>query len=245
MYKEILSQTDHREYRLPKGPWIMMQKWKHLLFMHLPADADLLQKHLPPGLELDTYKGNAWISIIPFSVKAMKIRNIPEIPYFRSFLEINVRTYVRKNGVAGVYFFSLDASKLHAAAGGRIAALPYFYAKANISKKQDKIIFSSVRKGNALAAFKASYRPVGDVFTPQKESLNHWLMERYFLYSYHYGTLFRGDIHHQKWEIQEAEADVEKQTMLPFPGEKAHHTKPIFHYAQSKQALFWMIKRIK
>lgn len=245
MYKDILQQTDHREYPLPKGPWIMMQKWEHLLFMHWPVREDLIKNHLPPGLELDTYDGNAWISIIPFKVSAMRLRKMPKLPYFGCFLELNVRTYVKKDKKAGVYFFSLDTSKLLAAAGGRIATLSYYYAKMNMKKERDQIIFSSVRKGKSTSGFKASYRPAADPFHPEKESLDYWLMERYFLYSYRYGKLFRGDIHHRKWEVQKAEADVKKQTMTAFLGEKTSYTKPLFHYARSKQALFWMVKPIR
>ncbi|WP_165767961.1 YqjF family protein [Virgibacillus indicus] len=243
MYKDILRHKDHREYQLPQGPWIMMQKWEHLLFMHFPVKEDLIERHLPPELELDTYDGNAWISIIPFKVRAMRMRKMPQLPYFGYFLELNVRTYVKKDGIAGVYFFSLDASKLHAAAGGRIATLPYYYAKMNLKKKQDEIIFSSMRKGKSEVGFMANYHPVGDTYHPDKGSLDYWLMERYFLYSYRNGTLFRGDIHHKKWEVQRAEANVKKQTMTPFLGGNSYTAKPMLHYVQSKQALFWMIKR--
>ncbi|WP_165769032.1 YqjF family protein [Virgibacillus profundi] len=245
MYKKILKSIEHREYPLPKGPWIMMQKWDHLLFMHWPVSPEIMEARLPPGLKLDTYDGDAWITIIPFKVSAMRLRKMPQLPYLGSFLELNVRTYVKHNGISGIYFFSLDASKLHVVIGARMATLPYFYARMEMKKEDSSFYFSSTRKGNESVAFKGSYQPIGAPFYPEKDSLNHWLMERYFLYTYRSGSLFRGDIHHRRWEIQEAKAKLETQAMTPFLPENVLDTKPILHYARSKRALFWMIKKVK
>lgn len=111
MDQAIIHQTDHRECPLLKGPWLMTQTWELLLFLHWPVPKEVLIKYIPAGLELDTYEQVAWISLIPFQVRNMRFRKTPSVPCFHKFSELNVRTYVRQEGLKGVYFFSLDADK--------------------------------------------------------------------------------------------------------------------------------------
>jgi uncharacterized protein YqjF (DUF2071 family) len=244
MYKNILKSTDHRGYPLPKGPWVMMQKWDHLLFLNWPVSPNGISVHIPSGLELDTYNGDAWISVIPFRVRNMRLRNMPQIPYFRTFLELNVRTYVKHQGVKGVYFFSLDASKLHAVLGARIATLPYFYARMKMEQYRDTFHYSSSRKGGQPANFKGSYQPIDGQFYPEQDSLNHWLLERYFLWTYRSGELFQAGIHHKPWKVQDAAVHIDTQTLTSFLPASSLGTQPIAHYASTKTALFWMVNKV-
>ncbi|UJL47196.1 DUF2071 domain-containing protein [Virgibacillus sp. NKC19-16] len=246
MYKSIRKSTQHRDYPLPDSPWIMTQKWDHLLFMHLPVSQEVMKAQLTEGLELDTYDGVAWITIIPFKISDMRLRKMPPFPFLRSFLELNVRTYVRRNGRAGIYFFSLDADKLLAVLGARVATLPYFYAKMKMKKRAGSFHYSSVRRGNADAIFKGSYHPISEAYYPEKGSLTHWLLERYYFWSYKDGALFRGDIHHRQWKIRDAEATIQRQNMVPFLPENNMNEEPLLlHYASSRRVLFWPIKKVE
>ena len=245
MYKDIINSTTHRDSPLPKEPWFMTQKWNDLLFIHLPVAKKLLDRKIPAGLELDTFEGTAWISILPFKVSHMHLRKIPPLPYLTSFLEVNVRTYVKRKGISGVYFFSLDANNLTGVLGARIVSLPYFYAKMNMVKKTDTIYFESLRKGSSTASFEGFYKPISKAYYPEPASLNHWLIERYFLWSYRNNSLFQGNIHHKQWKIQDAEVTIEKQNMLPDFPENILVGNPIFHYADAKRVLIWPIKKVK
>lgn len=245
MYKDILESTDHRDYPLPDKPWIMTQKWNDLLFIHLPVLQNILTAKLPKGLELDTFQGKAWISILPFRVTNMHLRKIPPLPFFHSFLEINVRTYVKSNGLPGVYFFSLDANHFPAVFAARTVTLPYFYANMNMKREKDTIHIESVRNNNSDIALKGSYKPISEGYFPERSSLSYWLMERYFLWSSRKNMLFRGDIHHKPWKIQKAEAVLKKQNMLPDFLNDTIIGNPIFHYANTKRVLIWPIKKEK
>src|SRR5947207_7616312 len=114
---EIIHQTVHRPWPLPKGPWIMTQTWDNLLFAHWPISPDAMRQVVPPALELDTYDGKAWLGIVPFEITDFRPRSFPGIPGLSTFPEINVRTYVTLGGKPGVYFFSLDAANLPAVIG--------------------------------------------------------------------------------------------------------------------------------
>src|SRR4051794_23584100 len=109
MHKEF-QQLAHRPYPLPNSPWIITQVWNDLLFMHWPIEIDQIKTLIPDRLEIDSFKGSAWISIIPLLVTGMSAKWLPPIPFLNSYIELNVRTYVRYEGVPGIYFFRLHAN---------------------------------------------------------------------------------------------------------------------------------------
>ena len=122
--------SSHRPWPLPRAPWVMAQTWEDLVFLHWPMDPDDLRARLPRGLSLDTYRGDAWVSITPFVVTGLRPRGIPAVPGLSSFAETNVRTYVTRDGKPGVWFFSLDASsRLAVTAARALYHLPYHHAE--------------------------------------------------------------------------------------------------------------------
>ncbi|HLY99856.1 MAG TPA: DUF2071 domain-containing protein, partial [Candidatus Angelobacter sp.] len=53
----LLTQTAHRFIPMPRGPWIMRQRWHDLLFAHWVVDSDQLRRLVPAELELDLFQG--------------------------------------------------------------------------------------------------------------------------------------------------------------------------------------------
>ena len=104
-------------------PWLFRMRWVDLLFMHWPVPADALRPLIPPGLELDTYEGRAWLGVVPFGMEDVAPRFLPAPPGPGAFPELNVRTYVRRRGRGGVWFLSLDAGS-RLAVEGRAGRLP-------------------------------------------------------------------------------------------------------------------------
>src|SRR5437660_634498 len=94
----------------PKDQWtIMYQSWRDLLFLHWQYDAAAIQRTLPPGLQVDTFAGKAYLGIIPFFMQNVHPILVPPLAWLSDFLELNVRTYVfDENGVPGIWFYSLD-----------------------------------------------------------------------------------------------------------------------------------------
>ncbi len=104
----MIEPTD-RTWPLPKSPWVMRMIWSELLFAHWPIQPDAVARLLPDGLTLDTRDGQAWIGVVPFLMSSVAPRCCPAVPGLSRFLELNVRTYVIRDGKPGVWFFSLDA----------------------------------------------------------------------------------------------------------------------------------------
>ncbi|OXM84864.1 YqjF family protein [Paenibacillus rigui] len=238
---ELLQNSSHRPWPLPKLPWIMKQTWHDLLFAHWPVPVGLLRPWVPDALPLDTFGGNAWIAVVPFGMTGIRARGLPPIPGTSRFPEINVRTYVTLQGKPGVYFFSLDAAHALAVWGARrFYRLPYYLAEMKLEKAGQEIRYLS-RRADGTVQFEGRYRPVSPVFEAAHGSLERWLTERYCLYTLgSSGEPMRCDIHHPVWPLQLAEAELRSCTMLtgqglPSIGGKA----PLLHYASRLDVLIW------
>jgi len=72
--------------------------WENLIMANYTVNPSVLLPFLPKGVEIDTYQGKAYVSLVGFMFKNTRLFNIP-IPYLGTFEEINLRFYVkRKDG---------------------------------------------------------------------------------------------------------------------------------------------------
>jgi uncharacterized protein YqjF (DUF2071 family) len=241
--RTILAITDHRPWPLPRRPWVMAMEWHDLLFMHWPVRPDLLRPHIPPGLELETWEGYAWLGVVPFMMRGVRPRLTPSLPGLSAFPELNVRTYVRRGEAAGVWFFSLDAASPLAVRGARYAFhLPYMDAEMACVGQGDSVGYGSRRthRGAPPASFVASYRPTGPAYRSAAGSLEGWLTERYCLYAANRrGQLWRGDIHHLPWPLQPAEAELRANHMADQLRLILPAGPPLLHFARRLDVAAW------
>ena len=220
--------------------WVMRQTWSHLLFAHWQVPNAVLRRMVPAELELDLYDGSAWIGVVPFLMTGIRARGLPLVPGLNRTLELNVRTYVRHGGHAGVYFFSLDAENRAIVRGARISyGLPYFHARM----LEEGGRYASVRthRGAPPAEFRADYRPDSPVFTSKPGSLEFFLTERYCLFTALGGRVQRGDIYHQPWPLQVGRAEIAVNTMVDSLGMELRGS-PLLHYAESLNVLLDRIR---
>jgi uncharacterized protein YqjF (DUF2071 family) len=218
----VLDEQEHRPWAAPEEPWVQAQTWDDLLFAHVRVEADALARLLPPELALDTFEGDAWLGITPFRLTNLRLRGLPPLPRLSSFPELNVRTYVVYGDKPGIWFFTLDAASQWAVElAKRVYKLPYHHARMSIESGADGVLFESARPG---AAFSTRYRGTGDVFNAEPGTLEHFLTERYCLYTADGGRLYRAEIHHPPWRLQRAEATIDLNTMAPveLPDEPPH-----------------------
>ncbi|WP_456276656.1 YqjF family protein [Bacillus sp. AK128] len=247
MYQE-LNEIDHRPFPAPSSPWVMTQTWDQLLFMHWPIPVEELKKHLPPQFEPDTFDGTGWIGLVPFQMNQVRMHGLPKVPYAHSFLELNVRTYVTINGKPGVYFFTLDANhKLAVTAARALFSLPYVHATMEMIDSNGTIDYQSVRthRGYPSASYHVAYRPTSPVFTASKGSIEDWLTARYCLWTTKGKRVYRGDIHHVPWSLQQAEAEIKINKLTPFLPEAYFDTEPLLLFSPSIRAFVWMLDRVE
>jgi uncharacterized protein YqjF (DUF2071 family) len=221
----------------------MKQTWHDLLFAHWPLPPAAMRSLVPAQLTLDTFDGQCWVGVAPFRMSGIRGRGLPPLPGLSRFPELNVRTYVTFGGKGGVYFFSLDAANLPAAWAARtFFHLPYFHAAMN-SEERDGVIHYNSRRHQASAEFRGYYAPTADAQLRKRGSLEYWLTERYCLYTTHKSQVYRAEIHHLPWSLQDAEAEFVTNTVAAAAGITLPEISPLLSFARRLEVLIWPLQR--
>ena len=228
--------------RRPAGRCVMHQRWAHLLFLHWAVPVDDLCSRLPAGLDLDTFDGQAFVGLVPFTMTGVRPRSCPAIPGLSSFHEVNVRTYVHVRGAdPGVWFFSLDAaSRLAVWAARRAFHLPYHFARMRLTEERvvtggaREIDYRSARvsSGARGASCALRYLPAGQPRPAQPGTLEHFLVERDILYAHDGRSLHRGRVHHAPYQLQTAELLSLEENLVAAAGITPPAIAPLVHYAR-------------
>ena len=220
----------------------MQQIWNDLLFAHWPIAAEIMRPLVPSALPLDTFNGQCWLAVTPFHMTGVRPRWTPPLPGLSVFPELNVRTYVTHGGKPGVYFFSLDAASRVAVWAARATYhLPYFHARMSSVDQDGWIQYRSIR--DSAAKLEGKFRPIAPIELRNPGTLAHWLTERYCLYTVYRDRVYRAEIHHQPWPLQNAEAEFSVNSMATCAGIALPAIPPLLHFAKRLEVLIWPLKR--
>jgi uncharacterized protein YqjF (DUF2071 family) len=182
-------------------PFLTAQ-WKNLGLFNYPVPDDVLKPHLPPGLELDRYQGSAFVSLVGFQFLDTRVWGIPW-PGYRNFAELNLRFYVRRDGVRGVVFIREYVPKRLIAWVARwIYNEPYLSAPMRYELEEDE----GAVTGRCLIQVKGRWHRLEvqgakTPRTPPEDSLEHFFKE----HSWGYGKDRRGNttsyrVRHPIWQ---------------------------------------------
>jgi uncharacterized protein YqjF (DUF2071 family) len=238
-----LEHLEHRPWPIAPRGWTMGQTWEDLLFAHWRVPAGEVRTQVPSELDVEVHDSSAWVGITPFRLTGLRARGVLPLPGLSSFLELNVRTYVRAaDGKPGIWFFSLDASSRLAVEGARRAyKLPYFHARISLGRRGEWIDFECARLQEQGRVFSGRYRPEGGVFHAEPGSLEWFLCERYCLYTTdEKGALQRAEIHHKLWPLQRAEAEIELASIAPLELDGA----PLCHFSRRQDVVIWPLEPV-
>ena len=185
---------------------VLHQRWDELAYFHWPYEPDVVQRLLPDDLRVDTFDGKAWVGLIPFEMRRVRVGPTPPVPYLGAFIEVNVRTYViDPRGRRAVWFFSLDVPRsLIVAVARTVFALPYCFASAEHTVDGADHRFTTRRRRPHRE------RPVSDIRfrigakIPDTEvsDLAHFLTARWALATTRRGRLRYGAVHHGQWPLR-------------------------------------------
>jgi uncharacterized protein len=210
----------------------MHQEWHRLLFLHWKIPPTLLRPLLPAGLELDLHDGAAWVGITPFTMSGIRPSFVPPVPVLSESHELNVRTYVHRDGVPGVWFLSLEASNPLAVWGARLGFhLPYYQARMGMEEEGGTVRFRSRRShpGAPAAEFHGEWSLGERLPEAEPGTLDYFLIERYCLYAAHGERLSRARIHHEPWPLRRASVARISSTMLESHGLPTPSDAPLVH----------------
>lgn len=237
-----MTRQESTQFKQPSPERLVMQQtWKNILFIHWIVAPEIIQNHLPPGLKVDTFNGNAYIGLVPFEMEDVRLANTQPFPGTSRFLELNLRTYVISEcGTSGVWFFSLDAQNLLAVMTARILfQLPYYWAKMNTHSRvtdSKTVTYTSIRKSKYLlnnsknSLTEVVYREPSSTshfFSARQGTLEFFLVERYILFSWDEENrqLYKGRVSHHPYHIHEAEllkldSTIFDEDKIPQPNSK-------------------------
>jgi uncharacterized protein YqjF (DUF2071 family) len=238
-----LEHTVHRPWPLPEGRWTWRQSWRDLAFLHWRIPAKALRSAIPEGLSLQEFDGSVWLGVVPFWMAGVMRRPLPDVPGVSAFPELNVRTYVDiADGESrpGVWFFSLDATKRLAVwAARRFFHLPYYRATIRIDEVDGRYNYYS-RRRDGRATFAARYGPTSQAYSSEAGTLEHWLTERYSLYAEAPdGQLWRSEVHHPAWPLQQCEIDIETNDVVPDLEVDIARPPDVVHFSKRIDVVVW------
>jgi uncharacterized protein len=113
----------------PPGKPFLTADWRHLAMLNYRVAPDVLAPYLPRGTELDAWEGAHYATVVGMLFADTRVRGFA-IPYHRTFQEVNLRFYVRRE-VAGevrrgvVFVRELVPKKMIAAVARRMYNEPY------------------------------------------------------------------------------------------------------------------------
>ncbi|HTO36498.1 MAG TPA: DUF2071 domain-containing protein [Flavobacterium sp.] len=232
----ILLETKHRSFDFPKGNWMYYQEWNKALFLHWKVPFEVLRELVPKQLNIDTFDGDTYVSLVAFAMEKIRPRNLPSINFISDFAEINLRTYIDNDSKKGVYFLNIEAEKsLSAFIARQLSGLPY--EKSYLSRTD-----TTYKSINTNRSFHLDTEFEIKELQAEKTELDKWLTERYCLYLDINEAFYRYDIHHKEWEIKDVEL---KKLSLKYELKKLKLIrKPdLTHYSNGVKVLAW--KRTK
>ncbi len=215
------------------GPSLLAMRWEDVLFAHWAVDPETVAAKLPAGLSIDTFDGNAYLSVVGFDMRDIRPRGLP---FGRSFPELNLRTYVQGDAGPGIYFFNLDADDvLSVALARRLFRLSYYRAEIEIGETDGGIRVRSHRTDDSAppADFDATCRPKGETTAHEPDSLAWFLTERYRFYANVGGgdRLFVGTVDHPPWPLQTGELTIRENDLFTANGFETPPADPLVHYS--------------
>jgi len=186
-------------------------RWSNLCLFTYAVPAALLETRLPPGLELDTREGQAFVSLVAFDFLDTRVLGVPW-PGYRNFAELNLRFYVRRRGAGdtsapperGVVFIrEFVPQRLVAWMAKAIYNEPYLAAPlVSTVQHTDATIGVEHRLTFGGRTHTLSMTGGKPPFRPEDTSVEHFFKEHRWGYgTSRDGRLVRYEVVHPVWDV--------------------------------------------
>ena len=203
-----------------RGEPFLIADWLNVLMIHYCVDAGVLQDVVP--FELDLLDGHAFVSLVAFDMVGMRLRMAGRLGGWllrpiASHPFLNVRTYVRCNGEAGIYFLAeWLPNRLSVMLGPRAFGLPYRRGRIEPHQRSGGRWTVSVKDcggdGGLFCRTNALASQASGVCEPG--SRDEWLMERYTAFTSIGERRRFFHVWHPPWEQQQADVEVCECSLL-------------------------------
>jgi uncharacterized protein YqjF (DUF2071 family) len=177
--------------------------WRNLFLANYAVPPSLAQSRLPPGVSLDRYRGDAYVSLVAFQFLKTRVFGV-RWPGYRDFPELNLRFYARVGKDRGVVFErEFVPHRLTAWIARSMYNEPYLAAPMSVKIEE--------RANEVTAEYRLYYAGRGHTiavtgnlpaFTPPEGTVEHFFKEE----NWGFGTTRRGDslryaVEHPVWSV--------------------------------------------
>lgn len=205
------------------GPF-MVADWADPWMLHYRVDVADLAGDVP--FDLDLFEGSAYVTVVAFSMRQLRLsvggRLIEGLsggalmPCSHTFL--NVRTYVRWRGEAGIYFLTeWVPNRVARFFGPRTFGLPCrlgaFQENTSPDDSHHQCHVTDVASDTRFS-WRATCADSISVHRALTGSLDHFLMERYTAFTDQRGVQRRFRVYHQPWRFTPAHVEMTDQSLL-------------------------------
>jgi uncharacterized protein YqjF (DUF2071 family) len=209
-------------------------EWRYLAMLNYEVPAAALTPFVPHGTTLDLWQGRALVSVVGFRFLNTRVLGVP-IPYHRSFDEVNLRFYVRRELAdgevrRGVVFIRELVPRLAIAWLARLAYNEPYLAvamrsdtPATVTEAPSTLRYSWLRRRHAPRAWEhLAVQAVGDATVPAVDTEAQFITEHYWGYTpQRDGGTVEYEVRHPPWRVwagaaPELRADVASLYGNPF-----------------------------
>jgi uncharacterized protein YqjF (DUF2071 family) len=245
---ELITPSSPHEVARP----IMLQGWHDLTALHWRYEPVEVQRLLPPGFRVDTFDGSAWVGLIPFHMRRIRVPGLPAFGPWSTFPETNIRTYiVDPTGRRGVWFFSLDVTRLVSALVARAGyRLPYCWAEMTISGTGDgdgavRQYTSRRRWPRQEAASTVSVRVGPRLVAADISGLDHFLSARWALGTTFGRRLMWAQVTHPPWPLHTAEVVECDESLVRAAGLPTPRGDPVVRWSPGVEVRIGLPHRVR
>ena len=215
-----LSSSAQRRLRELPGEPLFLADWREVAMLHFEVAPEALQRLTP--FEIDRFEGRAFITLVSFRMADLRLRQLPACTraLFRPFTDsrfLNLRTYVKTGGEAGIQFLAEWLSNRASVPLGPLAyGLPYRAGHLQRTEHNGRIHlratpWTRVRDGGR---FEATLEAGAERTSCRPGSLDEFLMERYTAFTVRGRRTRRFHIWHPPWSQARCRIERLETTLL-------------------------------
>jgi uncharacterized protein len=219
-----------------KPPVFLTAEWRSLVMINYAIEPAALAPHVPHGVELDLWEGEALVSMVGFLFLKTRVLGLP-VPLHQNFEEVNLRFYVRQQSAEGwrrgVVFIREFVPRFAIATIARVV-----YNEPYLSLPMRHSVPAAMKAGGNLVfgwRFRERWHSLGATLAGESQEMRAGSAEEFIFEHYHGYTRQRdgGTVEYQVehpawrvWQTSDSFLDVDAALLYGAPFAQPLKQKP-------------------